>query len=118
MAVIDDFKAQFPEFDATTVDNNATVLQELQTALFNRPYDQNKQATLHLMAHLFVTQFQGTAGSGPSRAVNSKSAGSVSASYEALSEAPDMSEEWLRTTRYGQLFLLLTRNYAQGAVSV
>lgn len=118
MALIDDFKAQFPEFDATEVDNGFPIIEALWPALYNREYEQNQQPVLYLLAHLFVTQVKKQSSSNPARMLESKSAGSVSGSYAKLKNAPDATEEWYRTTRYGQLFLLLTAHQAQGGVPV
>ena len=56
MALIDDFKAQFPEFDPTAVDDAWTGLESLYPCLYGGEYGSSDcvdQAILYLIAHLF-----------------------------------------------------------------
>jgi hypothetical protein len=68
--------------------------------------DSTKEAILNLIAHLLT--LASLPGSGSSRNVASKSVGSVSVSYEASAAQSSNLASWYNTTRYGQVYLMLT----------
>lgn len=108
MAIIDDFKARFPEFEASDVNTYIPILEPVYPSYYAVEYsDSSKEATLQLLAHLLSIETKSTKAD-PSRSISSKSVGSVSVSYDApTSKGGDLSDR-LRTTKYGQRFLLLT----------
>lgn len=68
--------------------------------------DSTKEAILNLIAHLLT--LASLPGSSSSRNVASKSVGSVSVSYEASAAQSSNLASWYNTTRYGQVYWLLT----------
>lgn len=68
--------------------------------------DSTKEAILNLIAHLLTLAT--LPGSGSSRNVASKSVGSVSVSYEASATQSSNLASWYNTTRYGQVYWMLT----------
>lgn len=77
--------------------------------------DVNKEAILNLIAHLMVSATK--PGTGTARNEASKSVGSVSVSYEALPAADNVRGSWFNTTRFGQVYWMLTGRRS-GAVFV
>lgn len=114
MALIDDFKARFPDdFETATVDQFVPILEGVWPAYYGVDYDPsnatNKETILNLIAHLLVLETED--GSDALRSINSESVGSVSTSYNAPG-AKDATLETFDATKYGQRFLMLTRgNY-------
>lgn len=115
MAIIDDFKARFPEFDDNIVDDRLPVLIEIYPAYFNRPYDlvANKEIILNLLAHLLVCDQASSDDVSSGSVVMSQSVGSVS---ESLAPKNIKSELWdlFGGTKYGQTYIQLTRRFAGG----
>ncbi len=111
MALLDDFKARFPEIDETLADQLVPIYEPVYPCYYGGDYtiDCDKEAILLIVAHLVVTDptYTGSGSSAPSRSVSSKSVGSVSVSYEAGSTGSDLTT-WLKSTRYGQLFVMVT----------
>lgn len=111
MTIQDDFTARFPdEFDQATVDQYLPVLTDVWPAYYGGRYEHNKEIVLNLIAHLLVMET--SSGTGPLQAAQSKSAGSVSASYHARQGGP--LEDFFGATKYGQRYLMLTRSRVGG----
>lgn len=68
--------------------------------------DINKEAILNLIAHLLVSATK--PGTGTARNEASKSVGSVSVSYEASPTITSNLGAWYNTTRFGQVYWMLT----------
>jgi hypothetical protein len=116
MALIDDFKAKFPEFDSATVDSFFPSLEDEYICYFNCEYGMSQcgdVAILYLLAHLFALSSNASGGSAPSKDVASKSVGSVSVSYVQARENGSFSIFW-GSTRYGQRFLMLRNKDSKG----
>lgn len=113
MAVIDDFKTRFPEFDAAQVDAKLPVLVDAYPCYWGGDYEEcGKEIVLNLLAHLLVVTTKG--GDEGAKAIQSKSVGNVSVSYGQ--EFPPASNRmaWFNATKYGKQFLLLTRHRQGG----
>ena len=123
MAIIDDFKARFPEFETSIVDIYIPILEPIIPAYFNHSYVgvMNKEATLQLLAHLITIETQATKGGttgargSTNRVQSSVSVGSVSQSFEKSANDSDWAE-FFNTTRYGQSFLNILSTIAGGFV--
>lgn len=118
MALIDDFKARFPDFATATVDTYLPIVEPVYPAYYTLEYTANaatKEATLNLLAHLIVLESNDTASS--VKGIQSKSVGSISVSHEAISHAGGEMFDFYNTTKYGQRFWQLTsRRYGGIAV--
>lgn len=105
MALIDDFKARFPEFPASVVDQYFPIIESYWQCYYGYPYEGcYKEAILNLIAHLMVMET--TTGSGSIRNVTSQSVGSVSESFESASSTGGLYDLF-GTSKYGQRFLFL-----------
>jgi hypothetical protein len=114
MAIIDDFKLKFPEFDTATVDLRLPAIIDEYKAFYNFAYTEStKQAVLYLLAHLLVGALADS--NGPSQAMTSKSVGGVSVSYATSSSNSDRWL-WLNSTKYGQRFYIITQQQRPGAL--
>lgn len=114
MALIDDFKNLFPEFDSAIVDQRFSELYGVAICIYggSESVQCQKNALLYLIAHLFVldqTPDQGTQGAATSKAV-----GSVSTSFASPSNI-SLNNSFLSSTKYGQIFLKLI-SYRSGGV--
>lgn len=106
MAIIDDFKARFPEFAPATVDDRLPLLVDEYQCFYGFDYnDCHKTAILYLLAHMLVGDLQ--SGSAPVQLTTSTSVGDVSESFTAPESGGSMAA-WLNGTKYGQRFLLLS----------
>jgi len=106
MALIDDFKARFPEFATATVDTYLPILENVWPAYYGLAYtSQTQEAILNLIAHLLVGET--SVGSAASQQVASVSVGSVSESYQAAANLKASDVFW-NSTKYGQRFRRLT----------
>jgi len=115
VALIDDFKARFPEFSTAQVDQYLPILEPVWPCYFNRPYLAcNQEAILNLVAHLMAGEIAAASSSAVDQQVASQSVGSVSVSYVQGQQTGGDLTQWLKTTRYGQRFLLLTRRFGGG----
>lgn len=118
MAIIDDFKARFPEFDTATVDTYLPAFVNVYSCYYGGNYDDggcDQEIILNLLAHLLYSSYGyngSTAGNAsPIKGVASKSVGSVSVSYTAMAGNDASSYNvFFGSTKYGQAFLMLTRN--------
>jgi len=105
MAVIDDFKARFPEFDTDEVDTYLPTLIGLWEYYWGGEYeDEGVEIVLNLLAHMLVQET--ASGTGALKDETSKSVGNVSASYSIKTNSE--RSLWFRATRYGMAYLLLT----------
>lgn len=124
MAIIDDFKARFPEFDTAVVDAKFPLIEPEWPCYFNRPYDTDTcddAIILMLCAHLMAMEVAAGSQSGtgtPSRSAQSKSVGSVSVSYDAQTQTGGAMFDFFRTTSYGQRYLRMVSKYRIGGVFV
>lgn len=115
--MIDDFKARFPEIATATVDQWFPVVEPVWPCYFGRPYSAecDKEAILNLVAHLIIVQ--STAGTAGLKSTESKSVGSVSVSYSSATQTGGPLYDFLRTTKYGLMFLQVTAS-SRGAFFV
>ena len=122
MAVIDDFKARFTEFDVAIVDIFIPIFEPLIECYFIGGYTGcDKEITLQLLAHLIAREIQSTVGGStgasgsPLRVEASLSVGSVSQSFEkSLPANHSELKMFMATTRYGQSFLMLISHRGGG----
>ncbi len=94
MAVIDDFKARFPEFTESDVDARLPALIEVWTCYWGGDYDDEPcgpEIVLNLLAHLLTSELS-SGSSGPSGDLFL--CGSVSTSYEAGYAPTSHRLEW------------------------
>lgn len=109
MALIDDFKTRFPEFDTTLVDNELPPLVSTYTCWYGGTYGSGTcedEIILNLLAHLLLVSAKSSDQSG-SQAVASESVGSVSRSFSVPVTAND-NYLFFNTTKYGKNYLMLT----------
>jgi len=118
MANIDDFKARFPNFDATVVDSLFPFIEQEWECYFCGDYsnDCDKAAILMLQAHLFVMESNPSEAS--ARLQQSKSVGSVSVGYAGPTHSGGQNYDFFNTTKYGQRFLMLIKKRGPGALFV
>lgn len=115
MAILDDFKTRFPEFDSNQVDSYWPALESAWPVYYKFPYDSStKEVVLNLIAHLFVGETNGE--SGQVRAVQSQTVGPVSLTFAATAELSGTEAFW-GATKYGQRFWMLASR-RRGAVFV
>lgn len=116
MALIDDFKARFPEFDCAAVDQYIPIIEPVWPCYYGGSYeDCGVEIILNLVAHIMVGEKSGN--SETIKDEQSKSVGSVSATYATGMASSSFRDDWLRSTKYGQRYLMLTRS-RMGAVFV
>lgn len=116
MAVIDDFKARFPEISTSDVDTYLPAIIDVYPCYYGGEYlDCGVEIILNLLAHLLIQQT--ASGSGSTKEESSKGVGSVSISYSNASPTASNSVAWYRGTRYGVAYLTLTARF-QGAYFV
>ena len=114
MAVSDDFKSRFPEFDAVTVDQYIPILEPVWPSYWGGDYaaPSGQEIVLNLIAHLITAEI--SAGSDNVKTALSKSVGSVSVSYSPGYAPTSERNAWLKTTKYGARYLWLTSRNAGG----
>jgi len=114
MAVSDDFKSRFPEFDAVTVDQYIPILEPVWPSYWGGDYaaPSGQEIVLNLLAHLITAEI--SAGSENVKTAQSKSVGSVSVSYSPGYAPTSERNAWLKTTKYGARYLWLTSRNAGG----
>lgn len=106
MALIDDFKARFPEFDSAVVDQYFPRLENGWQCYYGKPYKAcNKEIILNLLAHLLV--LEQSPGTTSVKEQSSRSVGSVSVTFESRASASN-SSDFFGSTKYGQRYLFLT----------
>lgn len=113
MALVDDIKARFPEFDAAVVDQYVPTLAPVWPCYYGGDYDQpcDREIILNLVAHLLTGEQ--AASQSASRSAQSKSVGSVSVSYGTAES--NRTADFFLTTKYGQRFMMLTQSNIGGA---
>ena len=117
MALIDDFKVRFPEFDETTAETYVPILEPSIGCYYGGAYDTacGLEIVLNLLAHLITIEANGSDES--VKGHSSRSADGVSESFfEGMANASQRGA-WFDNTKYGQRFLFLTRS-RQGGVFV
>jgi len=114
MAVSDDFKSRFPEFDAVTVDQYIPILEPVWPSYWGGDYaaPSGQEIVLNLLAHLITAEI--SAGSDNVKTALSKSVGSVSVSYSPGYAPTSERNAWLKTTKYGARYLWLTSRNSGG----
>ena len=114
MAVLADFKIRFPEFDPATVDQYIPILESVWPSYWGGDYAApcGQEIVLNLLAHLITTEI--SAGSDNVKTAQSKSVGSVSVSYSQGYAPTSERNAWLKTTKYGARYQLLTSRNAGG----
>lgn len=114
MALVDDFKARFPEFDDATVDQYIPILEPVWPCYYGGDYtdDCDKEVILNLLGHLLTAEIK--AGSGNPKSEQSKSVGSVSISYTQGYAPTSERDAWLKTTKYGARYMWLTSRRSGG----
>lgn len=116
MAILDDFKARFPEFDAATADQYVPILEDVWPCYYGGNYeDCGKEIVLNLLAHLITQETSGD--SGQLQAVQSQSVGDVSVSYAPGTASGGHRYDHFRATKYGARYLMLTQ-HRRGALWV
>lgn len=117
MALLDDFKARFPEFDGSDADTYIPILEPVWPCYYGGAYTDTcgKEIVLNLLAHMLVSET--SPGSGNVKSTQSKSVGNVSISYSAGYAPTSERNDWLSRTKYGMRYLMLTRS-RQGGVFV
>jgi hypothetical protein len=113
MALIDDFKARFPEFDDAVVDQYLPILEPLWPCYYGGDYTVacDKEAILNLIAHLTLLEVQ--ASSSSPQSVASQSVGDVSQSFVAK-DSSGFDNDFFASTKYGARFLYLTASNIGG----
>ena len=117
MALIDDFKTRFPEFDTSAVDAAWAGLEASWPCLYGGQYDVSDcddEIILNLIAHLFVIGQR--TNSAPSLLSASKSVGSVSVS-NYINQSMTNREAFFSSSKYGQQFTMMTQ-FRQGTTFV
>jgi len=117
MALLEDFKTRFPEFDISTADQYVPKLEPSLGCYWGGSYDTacGLEIVLNLLAHLITIETNGLAES--VKGQSSRSVDGVSESFfEGMSNASQRGA-WFDNTKYGQRFLFLTRR-RQGGVFV
>lgn len=116
MALIDDFKARFPEFTEAQSDTYIPILEPVWPCYYGGEYEGcGVEIVLNLVAHLLVAEI--SKGSGAVKSIQSQSVGNLSVTYSAGFASSGPRDDWLRSTKYGQRYLMLTRS-RQGGVFV
>ncbi len=107
MALSDDFKARFPEFDVSAVDQYIPILEDVWPCYYGGAYDGcGVEIVLNLLAHMITVESDTDQSS--VKDVNSQSVDGVSVSYSQGYASSSFRDDWLRTTKYGQRYLMLT----------
>lgn len=113
MALIDDFKARFTEFDTAVVDASLPALILEYPAFYGGEYDDGSsdddRAILYLLAHLLSIEVNAGTSGAPALLASSQTVGSVSVSFASGSTA--WSAGWFETTWYGQRFWRITSQF-------
>jgi hypothetical protein len=108
MALIDDFKARFPEFDAEQVDELLPTFEGVWQCYYGGNYKGcEKEIILMLLAHMFVEASSGDVQG--TKEVASQTVGNVSETFAGGGTGSSMNRLWpyFGSTKYGKLFMLL-----------
>jgi hypothetical protein len=108
MAIIDDFKSRFPEFDPADVDAKLPDIEAAYQCYYGGAYTNcNKEIILMLMAHLLADELSTNVGG--IKSTTSKSVGNVSVGFgSATANTGDRLAYYFGATKYGKRFMLLT----------
>lgn len=121
MAMVDDFKTRFPEFDSDNVDELFPLIEDDLPLFYGADYGNNDfddRVLLMLTAHLFALETKSNAGkTGANNEIASKSTGNVSVSYNLPTDSSS-SRLFFSTTAYGQRFLIMIKRNAPGGLFV
>ena len=114
MAIIDDFKARFPNFDSAVVDVILPIIEPIYPCYYGGSYSSpcGKEIILNLLAHLFVSETNPS--NAPSKTALSLSADGVSTSFEQFASQESMQEKFFATTKYGKTYLMLINSSVGG----
>jgi len=110
MALLDDFKTRFPEFDTNEVDTAWPGVESLWPCLYGGTYGASTcvdNVILYLTAHLFY--LGSMSDTGPALATASESVGSVSVT-NVVNTSMSSQQSYYGSTKYGQMFLNLTKH--------
>ena len=119
MALIDDFKARFPQFDAAAIDSLWSSFEASWPCYYGFEYGNNActdEAIFNLIAHLFVIEQESQTSNGAKKDISSQSVGNVSVTYSG-GGSDSSNVQFFNTTVYGQKFLMLIKN-RMGALPV
>lgn len=119
MALIDDFKARFPQLDPVCVGSMWPSLGVSWPCYYCFEYGVSActdEAILNLIAHLFILEQGSQESSGSNKDISAQSVGSVSVTYAGGGSA-SQNTQFFNTTIYGQKFLMLIKN-RRGALPV
>jgi len=120
MAMIDDFKARFPEFATTVVDAKFPFIEAEWDCYTGRVYGVatcDDAAILMLCAHLMAIEVKSASKGGagtPSRSIQSNSVGSVSTSFDQSTQVGGGSFDFFRTTSYGERYMRMISKHVGG----
>ncbi len=115
MALVDDFKTRFPEFDEATADQYVPLLEPVIVCYYGGDYEPGTcglEIVLNLLAHLVTIESNGSSES--VKGHSSRSVGNVSESFFEGTANATQREAWFDNTKYGQRFLYLTRSRQGG----
>lgn len=109
MALLDDFKARFPNIDSALADMLVPVYEDEYPCYYGGSYENecDKKAILYLIAFFVTTDPSYTGDDSPDKSISSQTVGSVSVSFSSGSSDSDW-EDWLKSNKYGQRYLMLT----------
>ncbi|MAB53529.1 DUF4054 domain-containing protein [Marinobacter sp.] len=108
MALLDDFKARFPEFSEADADTYVPVLASVWPCYWGGDYNApcGQETVLNLLAHMIVSQT--SKGSESLKSLQAQTVGNVSDTF-AAGVVPDSERAaWFSSTKYGTQFLLLS----------
>lgn len=109
MAILDDFKLRFPEFEAKGVDVDGLLppIIEIVSCLNGWDYTTKcgKEVILNLLAHLLV--IASSPDYTPIGTVSGVSVGDVSITNSVTTALASRSGEFFNTTKYGRMYLQL-----------
>lgn len=113
MAVLEDFKTRFAEFEEALVDQYIPILEHVWPCYWGGDYTipGGQEIVLTLLAHLITVE---SAGHGNTQTIASKSVGSVSISYSPGYAPTSERNAWLKTTKYGARYMWLSSRNAGG----
>lgn len=113
MALIDDFKSKFPNFDATNVDTYFPSIQDDYKCYYGGTYGNNSCDNiiiLYLLGHLYYTYVNSIEnGVTPPTIESSRSVGRVSVSIDTSLYKDNGDDVFFSSTVYGMQYLRLIR---------
>lgn len=109
MALIDDFKARFPDIPTETVDKYLPLNEDITVCYYDAEYGSSTctdEIILQLLAHLITIDSK--TGSSSLHDVSSKAVDGVSISFTAANLST-RTDDFFNSTKYGQRYLQLIR---------